>query len=145
MLPKIDGKKSEQEYYPKLLATSSNNETILKLKILQQFLEEDSYTLRPTPLQHRKQFSLHSYRHNNQENLKKYIPNASNELPPNTKPKKENVPPRKEEVLPRREARSRPQTKRESIRLNELVEGVQVGKETLLFRREVNLGNYKIL
>lgn len=78
MLPKIESKKSSQEHYPKLLATGSSEETILKLKIIQQFLEEDSYTARPTPLQHRKQFSLHTCRHNNQENLKKYIANTSN-------------------------------------------------------------------
>jgi hypothetical protein len=134
MLPKIDGKKCGQEYYPKLLAGSSNDETILKLKIIQQFLEEDSYTARPTPLQHRKQFSLHTYRHNNQENLKKYVSNTSNELPPNANPRKENLPPRKEDV-PRREVRSRPQTKRECIRLNELVEGVQREKEGVLLRK----------
>ena len=66
MLPKIDGKKTGQEYYPKLQASNTSDETILKLKIIQQFLEEESYTTRPTPLQHRQQFSLNSYRHPNQ-------------------------------------------------------------------------------
>lgn len=87
MLPKIEGKKSAYEYYPKLLSTNSNDENILKLKILQQFLEEDSYTARPALLHHTKQYSLQTCRHNNQEN-KKYIPNVSRELPPNAKPKK---------------------------------------------------------
>lgn len=38
MLPKIEGKRSAHEYYPKLLSSNSNDETILRLKILQQFL-----------------------------------------------------------------------------------------------------------
>jgi hypothetical protein len=88
MLPRIEGKKSAYEYYPKLLSSNSNDENILKLKILQQFLEEDSYTARPTLLQQSKQFSLQTCRNNNQENIKKYIPNISNELHPYAKPKK---------------------------------------------------------
>jgi len=54
------------------------------------------------------------------------------------KAKKENMP-------PKQEVKSRPQTKRECIRLNELVETINQEKGVLLFRKEVNLGNYKIL
>ena len=46
---------------------------------------------------------------------------------------------------PKQEVRSRPQTKRKCIRLNELVETINQEKGVLLFRKEVNLGNYKIL
>lgn len=38
MLPKIDTKKTGQDYYPKMQAANSSDETILKLKIIQQFL-----------------------------------------------------------------------------------------------------------
>lgn len=78
MLPKIDNKKQVQSYYPKLPMGNNNDENIYKLKLIQQFLEEDTYAQKANPLRHHKQSSLHSYRHIDQENLKKYIPNSSN-------------------------------------------------------------------
>ena len=78
MLPKIEARKQVQAYYPKLPMGSSNDENIHKLKLIQQFLEEDNYALKTNPLRHHKQSSLHSYRLLDQENLKKYVPNSSN-------------------------------------------------------------------
>lgn len=66
MLPKIEPKKST-EHYPKLLTPSQEDANILKLKRIQQFLEEDHYHTRPSLPFHNKQKSISLA--SNQENL----------------------------------------------------------------------------